>query len=517
MNGARALIETLAECGVELCLANPGTSEMHLVQALDQVPRMRSVLALFEGVCTGAADGYGRMTGKPAATLLHLGPGLANGIANLHNARKAGTPIINLVGNHPQFHIGYDAPLTSDIDTLARNFSCWIKSCSTADTLAKDGAEAYTASLRATPGSQGQISTLILGADAAWGDSPGPSIPNGLPSRSRIDNSQAARIAEVLRSGESCVMILEHDAARPESLEQAGKIAAKTGCRIMTGTFPARVDGGAGRIDVERMPYFPEHILASFAEVKHLILVGGQTPASFFAYRTTPSRLVPEGCQVHTLARIEEDALDALNQLAELTGAEKSEARRLQRVDMGLPSGEMSMRNMLQAVAATLPEDAIVATDSGPGNAAHPVCQGAAPHSWLSLTGGSIGQGSPVATGAALACPDRRVVALLGDGGAAYTIQSLWTQAREQLNVTTVIFANRKYNILNIEYGRLGVTEVGPIAESLFDIGNPEIDWTKLSESFGVPAAKATTADEFVKLLQKANATPGPFLIQAVY
>lgn len=516
MNGARALIETLANCGVELCLANPGTSEMHLVQALDQVPSMRSVLALFEGVCTGAADGYGRMTGKPAATLLHLGPGLANGIANLHNARKAGTPIINLVGNHPQFHMGYDAPLTSDIDTLARNFSCWIKSCSTADTLAQDGAEAFTASLRATPGSQGQISTLILGADAAWGDSPGPCRPNGIPQRALVDANNIEQVARVLGSGDKCVMILEHDGATTASLEQAARIASKTGCRIMTGTFPARIDGGAGRVEVERMPYFPEHILASFAGVQHLILVGGQTPASFFAYRTTPSRLVPDGCQVHTLARIEENATDALAQLVERLGAGQAEIKRFARAPAVLPGGDMNARNMLQTIAATLPENAIVATDSGAGNAAQPVCQTAAPHSWLSLTGGSIGQGSPVATGAALACPDRRVVALLGDGGAAYTIQSLWTQAREQLNVTTVIFANRKYNILNIEYARLGVTDVGPIAASLFDIGNPDIDWAMMANSMGVPAATARTADEFADLLKRSYATPGPFLIQAM-
>lgn len=516
MNGARALIETLANCGVELCIANPGTSEMHLVQALDQVPGIRSVLALFEGVCTGAADGYGRMTGKPAATLLHLGPGLANGIANLHNARKAATPIINLVGNHPQFHIGFDAPLTSDIDTLARNFSSWIKSCSTADTLARDGAEAFTASLRANPGSQGQISTLILGADAAWGDSPGVARPNGIPRRALVDNNNIEEVARILESGESCVMILEHDGVRTDSLEWAGRIAAKTGCRIMSGTFPARVDGGAGTVDLERMPYFPEQILATFASVKHLILVGGQEPASFFAYRTTPSRLVPEGCDVHTLARTEEDACNALEQLAERLGATKTEARRFAHNPPPVPSGEMNTRNMIQAIAATLPENAIVATDSGLGNATHPFCQTSAPHSWLSLTGGSIGQGSPVSTGAALACPDRRVLALLGDGGAAYTIQSLWTQAREQLNVTTVIFANRKYNILNVEYGRLGVTDVGPIAASLFDIGNPDIDWAMLAKSMGVPSATATDAATLAELLQRSYSEPGPFLIQAL-
>ncbi len=515
MNGARALIETLANCGVELCLANPGTSEMHLVQALDQVPRMRSVLTLFEGVCTGAADGYARMAGKPAATLLHLGPGLANGIANLHNARKAGTPLINIVGNHPQFHIGFDAPLTSDIDTLARNFSSWIKSCSTAETLAQDGADAFTATLRATPGSQGQIATLIMGADAAWSESPGPVAPNPLPTRARVGSEHAATIAKVMASSAKTVLLLEHDALTAPALEAAGRLAAKTGCRLITGTFPARTDGGPGTVQLERMPYIPEQILATLTGTEHLILVGAQTPASFFAYQGQSGRPIPDGCTVHTLARIEEDAADALEQLVVLLQAEKSEIKRFAKVATPRPQGALNTRVISQAVAATLPDNAIVATDSGGGNAAHPLCQGATRHSWLSLTGGSIGQGGPAATGAALACPDRRVLALLGDGGAGYTIQCLWTQARERLNVTTVIYANRSYNILNVEYARLGVTDVGAVAASLFDIGNPEINWVNLANGYGVPAAAANTAEELCALLEQSYLRPGPFLIQA--
>ena len=354
MNGARALIETLANCGVELCIANPGTSEMHLVQALDQVPRMRSVLTLFEGVCTGAADGYARMAGKPAATLLHLGPGLANGIANLHNARKAGTPLINIVGNHPQFHIGFDAPLTSDIDTLARNFSSWIKSCSTAETLAQDGADAFTATLRATPGSQGQIATLIMGADAAWSESTGPVMPNPLPRRARVGSEHTAAIAKVMASSAKTVLLLEHDALTAPALEAAGRLAAKTGCRLITGTFPARTDGGPGTVHLERMPYFPEQILLTLNGTEHLILVGAQTPASFFAYQGQSGRPIPEDCTVHTLARIEEDAADALEQLVVLLKAEKSEIKRFAKVDTPRPQGALNTRSISQAVAATL-------------------------------------------------------------------------------------------------------------------------------------------------------------------
>ena len=515
MNGATALIETLADCGIEFCIANPGTSEMHLVQALDSVPRMKSVLALFEGVCTGAADGIGRMTGKPAATLLHLGPGLANGIANLHNARRANSPMVNIVGNHPHYHIGYDAPLTSDIETLARNFSCWIKSDSTSDSLAQDGANAVSASLQSHGGSQGQIATLIMGADAAWGESSGPVRPNPPPARAKADEQIVEQIAALLENGKPTALLLEHHAATPAALEAAGRIAAKTGCRLLNGTFPARVDGGPGRIAVERLPYFPEQVLAETASIKQLVLVGGDVPVSFFAYQDVPGQLIPDGCAVSRLTAVEEDAIDALERLAERVGAAKAMPRRFERSGIPLPEGPLSTRNIIQAIAATMPEEVIVCTDSGGGNAAYPFCQSTAPNSWLSLTGGAIGQGGPVATGAALACPDRPVLALLGDGGAAYTNQSFWTQAREGLNVTTVIFANRTYNILNVEYSRLGITETGKIAASLFDIGKPDLDWVKMAAGFGVPGAKADSAEELVALLQRGYREPGPFLIQA--
>ncbi len=515
MNGAKALINTLADCGVEFCIANPGTSEMHLVQGLDAVPRIKSVLSLFEGVCTGAADGIGRMTGKPAATLLHLGPGMANGIANLHNARRANSPIINIVGNHPNFHVGYDAPLTSNIDTLAKNFSCWIKSESTAATLAKDGADAYTACMRQSSGSTGQIATLIMGADAAWGESSGPAAPNAVPQRSKVDETAIERVAKVIESGGNTVLLLEHHGAEQAAMAIASKIAGKTGCKLFNSTFPARIDGGPGRVAVERLPYFPEQVLSTLSEVKNLILVGGEVPASFFAYKNTPGQLIPEDCQVTRLSFIEEDSIDALERLADRLGANKFKATYFEKQEIGKPTGELNTKTIIQSLAATLPENIIVCTDSGGGNAAYPMCQNTTQNSWLSLTGGAIGQGGPCAVGAALACPDRRVLAALGDGGAAYTMQALWTQARENLDVTTVIFANNSYNILNVEYGRLGVTDVGDIASSLFDIGNPTIDWVSIGKGFGVPGGKANTSEELCNLLEKSYETPGPFIIQA--
>ena len=517
MNGARALIETLADCGIEFCITNPGTSEIHLVQALDGVPRMRSVLALFEGVCTGAADGIGRMTGKPAATLLHLGPGLANGIANLHNARRANSPMVNIVGNHPHYHIGFDAPLTSDIETLAQNYSCWMKSCSTSASLAQDGADAVSASLRSHGGSKGQIATLIMGADAAWGESSGPVRPNSPPARAKIDEPAIAHIAELLGNGQPSALMLDHHANTPAAVEAAGRIAAKTGCRLLNHTFPARVDGGPGRVAVERLPYAPEHALAATAGIRQLVLVGSDAPVSFFAYQGLPGQLLPDDCAVSRLTAVEEDSVDALARLAErlrADNAENSAPQRVERKEVSQPSGEIRMRSIIQAIASTMPEELIVCTDSGGGNTAYPYCQNTATNSWLSLTGGAIGQGGPVATGAALACPERPVLALLGDGGAAYTNQCLWTQAREGLNVTTLIFANRTYNILNVEYARLRAGEPGAIAASLFDIGNPDLDWVQMAASFGVPGARAETAEHLATLLETSYREPGPFLIE---
>lgn len=515
MNGATALINTLADCGVEFCIANPGTSEMHLVQALDAVPRVKSVLALFEGVCTGAADGIGRMTGKPAATLLHLGPGMANGIANLHNARRANSPMINIIGNHPNFHIGHDAPLTSNIDTLAQNFSCWIKSESTPESLAQDGADAYTATLRQSSGTTGQIATLIMGADAAWGDSPGPVKPNAIPQRAKADESAIENVASVMEQGGKTVILLEHHGAEQAAMAAASKIASKTGCKLFNGTFPARVDGGPGRVAIERLPYFPEQVLSTLDGVQNLILVGGSIPVSFFAYKNSPAELIPEGCKVTSLTQVEEDAIDALERLSERLGASNETVTTFEKKEIGKPSGELNTKTIIQSLASTLPENVIVCTDSGGGNAAYPFCQNTSQNNWLSLTGGAIGQGGPCSVGAALACPDQRVLAMLGDGGAAYTIQALWTQARENLDVTTVIFANNSYNILNVEYERLGVTDVGDIAASLFDIGNPSIDWVALAKGFGVPGGKADTSEELCKLLEQSYATPGPFIIQA--
>ncbi len=513
MNGAESLIRSLVGAGVEVCFANPGTSEMHLVQAIDAVPEMRPVLTLFEGVCSGAADGYGRMTGKPATTLLHLGPGLANSIANLHNARRASTPIINLVGNHALYHVEYDAPLTSDIETLARNVSSWIKADSTADSLAQDGMDALQASLTAKPGSAGQISTLIIPADACWSETSQLATPLDPPERKQVDEAVIKKVGDGLDA--NSVLLLASEGITEAGFVAANRIAKATGCRVEATTFPARIDGGVGRPVTSRLPYFPEQVLASLKGVTSVVLAGAEQPVSFFAYPNTPSVLLPEGCQAERLATNDEDVVQALEALADYVNAPADYDINVARLPE-IPRGKLSTGAVGAIVANLLPENAILCGDSGGGGAAFGPCQGAAQHSWLNLTGGSIGQGGPVAVGAAVACPDRQVLALLGDGAFMYTNQSLWTQARENLNITTVIFNNQRYGILQTEYLRLGVNEIGGRANSMFELGNPGLGFVDIARGMGVPGAVATTAEEFHAALKTSFSQPGPFLIEAM-
>jgi len=513
MNGAESLIRALVNAGVDVCFANPGTSEMHLVQAIDGVEKMRSVLCLFEGVCTGAADGYARVSGRPATTLLHLGPGLGNGIANLHNARRAATPLINLVGNHALYHVDFDAPLTSDIDTLARNVSSWIKSDSTAASLSRDGMQALCSAMQPRPGSAGQVSTLIIPADACWLEAQQVASATAVPIRESVTLQQVEQVAEHI--DDRSLILLDKQGLDLAARFSAAKIAAKLGCRIAMVTFPARVEGGPGTPLVERLPYFPEHVLASLAGVSQIILAGAEAPVSFFAYPESESLLVPKGCKVLELAGGHQDVVGALAQLEALLGASDEEPKCYQHQSVDIPQGGLSTAKVARILASQMPEKSIFCGDSGGGGAVYEPAQTAAAHTWLNLTGGSIGQGGPVSIGAAIAAPDARVFALLGDGASMYTNQAFWTQARESLNVTTVIFNNQRYGILETEYRRLGVNEIGERAGSLFSLAGPEIDFVGLAASMGVPGRRATNCESFSGALEESLAQSGPFLIEA--
>ncbi len=511
MNGAQALVRTLAGSGVEVCFSNPGTSEMHFVASLDAVPELRGVLCLFEGVATGAADGYGRMAGRPAATLLHLGPGLANGLANLHNARRARTPLLNVVGDHALSHKRFDAPLESDIDSLARTVSRWVRRTARSADVAADAAEGVAAAL----GPPGGVATLILPADVSWSDGaePAPPVPSRPPSV--VPGPVIEDAAQATAAG-GCVILLGGAALRRPGLEAASRIAAATGARLLCETFPARLERGAGLPGLERLAYLAEFAQAQLAGTTRLILAGARTPVSFFAYPGLPSSLVPDGCQVHTLAAPGEDVCGALACLAErVAPGARAQVQPAERP--GLPGGELTAEKAAAVIGALLPEGAIVSDEANTSGLWLPAATaGAPPHDWLTLTGGAIGQGLPVATGAAVACPDRSVLALDSDGSAMYTISALWTQAREQLDITTVIFSNRRYAILDLELQRVGAAAGGDAARSLFDLSRPDLDFAALARGMGVPAARTADAGEFADELGRALAEPGPHLIEAL-
>ncbi|MFD4711106.1 acetolactate synthase large subunit [Streptomyces sp. NPDC058430] len=512
MNGAQSLIRTLVRTGVEVCFANPGTSEMHFVAALDSVPEMRGVLGLFEGAVTGAADGYARIAGKPAATLLHLGPGLGNGLANLHNARRAHTPVVNVVGDHATHHKKYDAPLESDIDPVAGSVSGWVRRSDRVAEVGADAAAAVAASMEAP----GQVATLILPADASWDE--GGQAAEPLPSRTPAapDPQTVSSIADILRSGEPAALLIGGPACREPGLLATSRIANATGVRALAETFPARLERGAGLPAIERLRYLAEQAVRQLDGVKHLIVAGTRSPVSFFAYPGKPSDLVPEGAQVHTLSDPSQDVVAALEALAEQVAADTLPTLAEPALP-ALPSGPLTANNWAEVVGALLPAGAIVSDEANTSGAALPAATAGAPrHDVLTLTGGAIGQGIPVATGAALAAPDRPVVNLEADGSAMYTISALWTQARENLDVTTVILNNSAYAVLRLEMLRVGADLSGPAAKTLLDLSSPDLNFAKIAEGMGVPSSRATTCEELADQLRRAFAEPGPHLIDAV-
>ncbi|QIL73870.1 acetolactate synthase large subunit (plasmid) [Diaphorobacter sp. HDW4B] len=515
MNGAESLVETLVDNGVDICFANPGTSEMHFLAALEN-PRMRSVLCLFEGVATGAADGWYRMKDKPASTLLHLGPGLANGLANIHNAKRASSGMVNIIGEHSTSHLKYDPPLTSDIEGLARPLSHWVRRADSSDTIAWDTVQAVEQASQ----HPGKIATLILPGDTSWREvSAQVELPKRVAAQPKVpkapDAARIAHIARVLQSGEPTLIILANKATRGLALERAGKIAAATGARLGSQFFTARIERGAGRVPIERIPYAVGQATEFLKGFKHIITVETREPVAFFSYPDKPSLLKAEGTLVHTLVEADEDSALAFEILLDELGAAHAKPVLQQRVEVVVPQGALNPLSIAHALSAAIPENCIVVDESlttGRESMGHTM--GAKPHDLINNLGGSIGYATPVATGAALACPDRRVFCMVGDGSAMYTIQSLWTQARENLNVTTIIFANNSYAILKAEYANMGAGVPGARALSMIDIDRPSIDWQAMAKSMGVPSVSVDTAEAFHKAMADSVRTPGPVLIQ---
>lgn len=511
MNGAVHALETARDAGVDICFANPGTTEMDFVAALDTVSGVRSVLCLFEGVVTGAADGYARMAGRPALTLTHLGPGFANGIANLHNASRAGSPIVNLIGDHASWHLAADAPLTSDIESLARPVSLFVRKVENAAGMGSDIADAISAAVGPPSG----VASLIIPQDAAWNDTDARTPKVG-PTSYSVDKDAVTRAAERLRrDGERAAVILGGRLSKP-GLEAADAVRAATGCRVLLDTFPARVPQGRDVPAFGVVPYFPEQAMEELSALSSVVLAGTRAPVAFFGYRRVgKSQLLPEACETIKLSGPGEPTEPELAALAEALDA-KPVAVESREPAASLPDGPLDVMTLGGVIAAGMPEGAIVvneAATSGLGLAFY--AMNAAPHDLLHLTGGAIGQGLPTAVGAAIAAPDRPVIAFQADGSAMYTLQSLWTMAREQLNVTVVLCSNRAYRILQLELGRTGNAEPGPNAMALTDLSNPDLDWVSLARGMGVPAKRATTTTELAAALTACK-EPGPSLVEAV-
>src|ERR1700732_1818881 len=511
MNGAESLVRTLVAGGVDVCFANPGTSEMHFVAALDRVEGMRCVLGLFEGVVTGAADGYFRMKGTPASTLLHLGPGLANGLANLHNAKKANSGIVNIVGQHAVYHIGFNAPLTSDIEGLARTMSAWVRTSPDANSVATDGAAAIAAAKSAPP----QIATLILPADTAWNEADGIAQVPAESQRVSYSSQAVDNAAKVLRGGAQTLLLLTGGALTEHGLALAAQIAAKPGGKVLGQTYNPRTARGRGRFSIDRIPYVIEQAQPILKDFRHIVLVEANDPVAFFAYPNKPSMLKPDGCEVHRMTAGGENSVAALEAVASALGAKPADAKPQALVELAKPPGGLTHASIAQAIAMAIPENAIVVDESiTTGRGFFPPTAAAAPHDWLQNMGGSIGFSTPVATGAAVACPDRKGIWLVGEGSAMYTLQSLWTQAREGLNVVTIVFANRIYQILRGEFDGVGAGEPGQRALDMLKIDRPTLDWVALAKGMGVSARAVTTVDEFVTALADAMPEKGPRLIE---
>lgn len=513
MNGAEILIKTAVKAGIEVCFTNPGTTEMPLVCAFDAVPGIRPYLGLFEGCCTGAADGYGRMAGKPAMTLLHLGPGLGNGIANLHNAGKGGTPVVNVIGEHATWHRAVNAPLTMDIEALADPVSGWQRTCASTATLSQDTSDAIAAA------SAGQIATLIVPSDVQWSECTDSTICRPGTSEARIDPDSISRAAGVLRSGRKTALILGGRALSKEGLLEAARIKAATGCDLLSERAPARIEKGQGIPETEAIPYFPRQALELLSGYQAVVLAGTGEPVTFFGWQGYPSRLLNESQLIYQLKADNHSLPQTLEGLADALDApgrdRAADAGFVKTEPPEMPTGALTAANAGVILAALQPEGAIIVNESVTSGAAYlPLAVNAPPHTMMALPGGSIGYGMPCAVGAAIACPQRPVISFQADGSAMYTLQALWMQARESLNITTLICANRSYNILKIEFSRADVTDPGPHARALTDLGNPPIDWVQISRGMGVPAVSVDRCGALARALKNALAEPGPHLIE---
>lgn len=511
VNGATTLLRALRAGGADICFANPGTTELTLVAALAEVPEIRPVLCLFEGVCTGAADGYARISGKIPLTLLHLGPGFANGIANLHNARRAHSKIITIIGDHATWHLPHDAPLTSDIESLARPVSVDVVRIASTNSIAEGVARALTG----TGWGAGGPATIVVPTDVMDANAPSLSAPPIATGSDLVSDTAIEAAAAACQGGKELILLIGGDALRVEGQRAAEAVAANTGARLVMEPYPAVVTLGGDLPRIERQAYFPDDVIRQFGDAT-VILAGARPPISYFGYEDYPSVLVPDERLV-VLSQPGEDSVSALQALAERLGATRSEPTSVavSQPPAPDPAAPLTPNSIVEELLVQLPEDSVISLEGSTlGGPWLREAYRAPTHRVMTNTGGAIGQGLPCAVGAALGAPDSRVIALQSDGSAQYTLQALWTMAREKLPITIILAANHRYGILQTELKRADTPLDQPTVASLTNLGDPRTDWTKLAAGYGVPAIRATTVAEFSEALKRGLATDGPLLIQ---
>ncbi|MEP7004693.1 MAG: acetolactate synthase large subunit [Sphingomonas bacterium] len=512
-NGAVALLKALRTGGARICFANPGTTELTLVDALAEVPEIRSVLALFEGVCTGAADGFARVSGEVPLTLLHLGPGFANGIANLHNARRAHSGIVNLIGDHASWHLPYDAPLTSDIESLATPVSIAVIRMRDTAQISVDAIRA----LEAAAGTPGGPVTMIVPTDIVDAKVESGAVPSPAPPRPRaVDAARIEDAAAIAAKAGDLILLLGGDALAEAGQRAAAAIVAKVGGRVLMEPYPAIVALGGDLPPIERQAYFPDDVIRQMGDA-YVILAGARAPISYFGYEGYPSQLVRDD-RLFCLSTLEDDGPAALELLAANLGSMPVEPVETgsATTEASTPDTPLSPGIITAALIERLPENAIISLEGstlgGPWlRQAHQARR----HRVMTNTGGAIGQGLPCAVGAALAAPASRVVSLQSDGSAHYTLQALWTMAREKLRVTIILAANHRYGILQTELDRVEAPLEDPVIASLTRLDNPRADWVALAAGYGVDAVRVTNAGELNAALERGLSLDGPLLIQA--
>ena len=512
--GADQLLDDLYQGGARICFANPGTTELGLVSSLARDGRIRCVLSLFEGVCTGAADGYARVSGKVPLTLLHLGPGFANGIANLHNARRAGSRIINLIGDHATWHLEYDAPLTSDIRSLAKPVSREVLYLGRTEAITGG----VTAAFSATNREEGGAATIIFPTDVV--DAPASAkgeLVEEQPYRPQaVGDAALDKAAQALRGAANVIVLIGGNALTEAGVRAGGALAHALGGRLLMEPYPAIVTLGGDLPQVERQAYFPDDVIAQMGDAL-VVLAGARMPISYFGYEGWPSQLVPEERLVR-LAEPGQDAVSALKALGERLGGTAGQAAPADSQGVASPDAAeaISPVSVVEELLVQLPENAVISLEgSTMGGPWLKQAHRAKKHRVITNTGGAIGQGLPCAVGAAIAAPESRVIALQSDGSAQYTLQSLWTMAREGLKVTVIIAANHRYAILQTELKRADIPLDDPVVSNLTDLDHPRVDWVALARGYGVEARHARTNGELAAALREGLSLDGPLLIQA--